>query len=146
MAKKKPKKKSKGSGLTNKKNSRKKTAAARKPTTKQGRATKKKKAAAVDLKQPAKQLGKEALLAETAGLEGGEKPCLPLPDAVTLVRSCSKAPDDLPLSTPLGQLFPSPTARNSFCQCVADGVPIDRTQIPCGAGTTLQDVVDAIAC
>ncbi len=75
-----------------------------------------------------------------------EKPCLPLPDAVALVRSCSGAPADLPLSTQLGQLFPSATARNSFCQCVANGVPIDRTEIPCGAGNSMQDVVDAIAC
>ena len=75
-----------------------------------------------------------------------EKACLPLPDAIKLVRSCSKAPDNLPLSTPLGQLFPSPTARDSFCQCVADGVPTNRTDVPCGAGNTLQDVVDAIAC
>jgi hypothetical protein len=73
-------------------------------------------------------------------------PCLPLPDAVLLVRSCSKVPDDLPLNTALGQIFASATARNSFCQCVADGVPIDRAKIRCGAGNTLQDVVDDIAC
>jgi hypothetical protein len=74
------------------------------------------------------------------------KPCLPLPAAVLLVRSCSKADPSLPLSTPLNQVFPSPTDRNSFCQCVADGVPIDRSEIPCGATNTLQDVVDAITC
>jgi hypothetical protein len=74
------------------------------------------------------------------------KPCLPLPQAVSLVRSCSGTDDGLPLSTPLGQIFPSPGGRASFCQCVADGVPTDRSDIPCGAGTTLQDVVDAIAC
>jgi hypothetical protein len=74
------------------------------------------------------------------------KPCLDLPNAISLVRSCSNVGDNVPLSTPLGQLFPSPTARNAFCQCVANGVPIDRSQIPCGATNTLQDVVDAIAC
>jgi hypothetical protein len=74
------------------------------------------------------------------------KPCLDLPAAIALVRSCSKASPDLPLSTQLGQLFTSPTQRNSFCQCVADGVPIDRSQIPSGATNSLQDVVDAIAC
>jgi hypothetical protein len=82
----------------------------------------------------------------SAGVTAPAKPCLPLPEAITLVRSCSKASPDLPLSTPLGQIFPAPTQRNSFCQCVADGVPIDRSQIPCSANNTLQDVVDAIAC
>jgi hypothetical protein len=75
-----------------------------------------------------------------------QEPCLPLPQAVELVRSCSKVPPDLPLNTPLGQIFPSATARNAFCQCVADGVPIDRSKIPCAATNTLQDVIDAIAC
>jgi hypothetical protein len=74
------------------------------------------------------------------------KPCLQLPDAITLVRSCSNVSPQLPLSTPLGQIFPTPTQRDSFCQCVADGVPIDRSQIPCSATNTLQDVVDAITC
>jgi len=75
-----------------------------------------------------------------------QKVCLPLPAAIKLVRSCSGAPDNLPLDTQLGVLFPSPVARNSFCQCVADGVPIGRSEIPCGSSNTLQDVVDAIAC
>jgi hypothetical protein len=74
------------------------------------------------------------------------KPCLPLPAAITLVRSCSGTSDDLPLSTQLGQLFPAPTKRNSFCQCVADGVPTNRSEIPCGSTNTLQDVVDEIVC
>jgi hypothetical protein len=98
-------------------------------------------------KTPPKKLGKKELDAvPRLALEAAAKPCLPLPEAVTLVRACSKAPADLPLSTPLGQLFPTSTTRNSFCQCVANGVPIDRTEVPCGAGTTLQDVVDAITC
>jgi hypothetical protein len=74
------------------------------------------------------------------------KPCLPLPAAIQLVRSCSNADPSLPLSTPLGQIFPTPTQRTSFCQCVANGVPIDRNQIRCGATNTLQDVVDDITC
>jgi hypothetical protein len=78
---------------------------------------------------------------ETAGAG-----CLEDPDAIRLVRSCSKLGDDVPLTTPLGQLFPSPIARNSFCQCVADGVPIDRSKIRCSASNTLQDVVDDITC
>ena len=95
------------------------------------------------------------LQASTKSLQDSLKPfavaaattnCLELPDAITLVRSCSNAPDNVPLSTPLGQLFPAATARTSFCQRVADGVPIDRSKIPCGAANTLQDVVDAIAC
>jgi hypothetical protein len=75
-----------------------------------------------------------------------QEACLPMPAAIRLVRSCSGAPDNLPLDTQLGVLIPSQTARNSFCQCVANGVPKDRSEIPCGATNTLQDVVDAIAC
>jgi hypothetical protein len=86
-----------------------------------------------------------ASVASTAGI-APQKACLPLPAAIKLVRSCCKAPDTLPLDTQLGVLIPSPTARNSFCQCVADGVPTDRSKIPCAASNTLQDVVDAIAC
>jgi hypothetical protein len=82
----------------------------------------------------------------TASVAAPTKPCVELPNAISLVRSCSNVGSDVPLSTPLGQLFPSSTARDSFCQCVANGVPIDRSQIPCGASNTLQDVVDAIAC
>jgi len=80
------------------------------------------------------------------GAAAPAKPCLQLPAAVQLVRSCSKADPDLPLSTPLNQVLPSQAQRTSFCQCVADGVPIDRSEIPCGATNTLQDVVDAITC
>jgi hypothetical protein len=112
--------------------------AARKPSDKQKKATGVRKA-----ETPAGVVASVSLAAPTIA---PKKPCLPLPEAVTLVRSCSKAPDDLPLSTQLGQLFPSATARNSFCQCVANGVPVSRSRIPCGAGNTLQDVVDAIAC
>jgi hypothetical protein len=73
-------------------------------------------------------------------------PCMERPDAIILVRSCSKAPDDLSLKTPLGQLFPTAGGRNTFCKCVADRVPTDLPKIPCGATNTLQDVVDAISC
>jgi hypothetical protein len=86
------------------------------------------------------------LASRTEALGTPTKPCLDLPSAINLVRSCSNVPSGVPLSTPLGQLFPSSTGRNAFCQCVADGVPIDRSQVPCGATNTLQDVVDAIAC
>lgn len=85
-------------------------------------------------------------LKTSRALAAATKPCLQLPDAINLVYSCAKVSDDVPLSTQLGQLFPSPTARNAFCQCVADGVPIDRSQVPCGPTNTLQDVVDTIAC
>jgi len=74
------------------------------------------------------------------------KPCLQLPAAIQLVRSCSNVDPQLPLSTVLGQIFPSPTGRQTFCQCVANGVPIDRSEVPCNATNTLQDVVDAISC
>jgi hypothetical protein len=93
------------------------------------------------LKPFAASVAKPGLVAAAAATH-----CLELPEAVTLVCGCGKVPNDVSLSTPLGQLFPSPTARSAFCQCVADGVPIDRSQIPCGATNTLQDVVDAIKC
>jgi hypothetical protein len=69
---------------------------------------------------------------------------LPRPQAVVLVRSCGT--DNFALNTPLGTIFPDPNGRLRFCQCVADGVPIDRSEIPCTAGTTLQQVVDVISC
>jgi hypothetical protein len=91
------------------------------------------------LKPFAAAIAKPGLVAATPG-------CLEDPDAIRLVRKCSSFGDDVPLTTPLGQLFPSSIARNSFCQCVADGVPTDRSKIRCGASNTLQDVVDDITC
>jgi hypothetical protein len=90
--------------------------------------------------------GLHSALTSASAVQAPAQPCLQLPAAVQLVRSCSNADPSLPLSTPLNQIFPSPTERNSFCQCVANGVPIDRSAIPCGATNTLQDVVDAITC
>jgi hypothetical protein len=95
------------------------------------------------------------LQASTKSLQDSLKPfavaagtahCLERPDATILVRACSKAPDNLSLKTPLGQLFPIAGGRNTFCQCVADRVPIDVSKIPCGATNSLQDVIDAISC
>jgi hypothetical protein len=95
------------------------------------------------------------LQASTKSLQDSLKPfasaaaathCLERPDAIILVRSCSKAPDNLSLKTPLGQLFPTAGGRNTFCKCVADGVPTELPKIPCGATNTLQDVIDAISC
>lgn len=74
------------------------------------------------------------------------RPCLPRDKAIDLVVRCSGLPDDLPLSTRLGPFFAAPTKRTQFCQCVADGVPIDRSEIPCGEDNSFQDVVDAISC
>ena len=90
----------------------------------------------------------DSALKATAAMvrDAPSKPCLQLPAAIQLVRSCSKADPALPLSTPLNQILPTPTQRTSFCQCVADGVPIDRTALHCGATNTLQDVVDDITC
>jgi hypothetical protein len=87
---------------------------------------------------------RSAIREESIVAEAPAKPCLPRPQAVVLVRSCGT--DDFALSTPLGNIFPDPSQRLQFCQCVADGVPIDRSEIPCSAGTTLQQVVDAISC
>ena len=78
--------------------------------------------------------------------QAGQGNCLPVPEAIALVVSCASAGPDIPLSTTLGNLFPSPNRRNQFCQCVADGVPTQRSKVPCGANNTLQDVVDAIKC
>jgi len=75
-----------------------------------------------------------------------EKGCLPYPEAEDLVFRCgSPEADGVPSSTPLGNLF-SGQRLGSFCQCVASGVPVDASKVPCSASKTLQDVIDAIAC
>ncbi|HEV2964463.1 MAG TPA: hypothetical protein VG649_21730 [Candidatus Angelobacter sp.] len=74
-----------------------------------------------------------------------QRECKPLPDAIDLVFSCG-VPENAPLSEKLGTLFPSQRARDQFCQCVAKGVPTKRSNIPCGANNTLQNVVDSIKC
>lgn len=75
-----------------------------------------------------------------------EKGCLPYPEAETLVYSCgSPEADGVPSSTPLGNLF-SGQRLASFCQCVASGVPVSASKVPCSPSKTLQDVIDAIAC
>jgi hypothetical protein len=75
-----------------------------------------------------------------------EKGCLPYPEAEALVYNCgSPEADGVPSSTPLGNLF-SGQRLASFCQCVANGVPVSASKLPCSAGKTLQDVIDAIAC
>ena len=75
-----------------------------------------------------------------------KKGCLPFPEAQDLVFRCgSPEADGVPSSTTLGSLF-SGQRLGSFCQCVASGVPVSASKVPCGAGKTLQDVIDAIAC
>jgi hypothetical protein len=71
--------------------------------------------------------------------------CLEMPAAVALVKGClgGTLPD---LGTELGDIFPDPDARSQFCQCVADGAGVSRAQIPCNEGTTVGEVIDAIAC
>jgi hypothetical protein len=70
--------------------------------------------------------------------------CLELPDAEAVVMGC--AGGDYDIDTPLGDLFPSPTRREQFCQCVADDAGVRRPRIPCGGSTTLGAVISAIAC
>jgi hypothetical protein len=68
-----------------------------------------------------------------------------MPAAVALVKGCLGG--TLPgLGTKLGDIFPDPDARSQFCQCVADGAGVSRAQIPCSEGTTVGEVIDAIAC
>src|SRR5436305_1953183 len=81
------------------------------------------------IKQPSRPAPKRKKVARAASkiskvslLAGTSQNCLEVPQAIALVRGCSRTPDTLPLSTPLGQIFPSDARRNSFCQCVADGV------------------------
>ena len=80
-----------------------------------------------------------------AAAKTAEATCLEMPAAVALVRGClgGTLPD---LGTKLGDLRPDPNARSQFCQCVADGAGVSRGQIPCGEGTTVGEVIDAIAC
>jgi hypothetical protein len=78
-------------------------------------------------------------------LVGAVAECLEMPEAIALVKGCLGG--NLPsLDTTLGDLFPDPAARSQFCQCVASGAGVDRSRIPCSAGTTLREVIDAIAC
>jgi hypothetical protein len=80
------------------------------------------------------------------GVEPISNNCLPQDDAIDLVCGCGKPETDgVPLSSKLGQLF-TDSRREQFCQCVANGVPISRSKIPCSPTNTLQDVVDAISC
>ena len=74
-----------------------------------------------------------------------QRGCKPLPEAIDLVFSCG-VPENVSLGEKLGTLFPGQRARDQFCQCVANGVPTKRSDVPCGANNTLQDVVDAIKC
>jgi hypothetical protein len=71
--------------------------------------------------------------------------CLEMPTAVALVKGCLGG-RLFPLNTTLRDIFPDPDARNQFCQCVADGAAVARSAIPCSEGTTLAEVIDAIAC
>ena len=70
--------------------------------------------------------------------------CVDLPDAENIVFNCAGGPIDI--DTKLGDLFPLPDRREQFCQCVADNAEVPRPRIPCGAGTRLRDVIQAIAC
>jgi hypothetical protein len=68
--------------------------------------------------------------------------CLDPPEALVVIRACLGG--ILPgLETPLGQLFPSPERRKQFCRSVGKSV---SAPVPCGAGTTLQEIFDAISC
>jgi len=80
-----------------------------------------------------------------AAAKAADATCLEMPAAVALVKGClgGTLPD---LGTKLGDLRPDPDARSQFCQCVADGAGVSRGQIPCGEGTTVGEVIDAIAC
>lgn len=72
--------------------------------------------------------------------------CLPLPDAENLVFRCgSPESNGVPSSTPIGNLFHGGRL-SAFCQCVKNGVPSPQPAIPCSATTTLQEVINAIAC
>jgi hypothetical protein len=80
-----------------------------------------------------------------AAAKAADATCLEMPAAVALVKGCLGGilPD---LGTRLGDLRPDPDARSQFCQCVADGAGVSRGRIPCGEGTTVGEVIDAIAC
>jgi hypothetical protein len=82
----------------------------------------------------------------TAAATAPTKPCLPLDQANQVVLSCSNADPTLPMSTPLGQVLPTPGQRTQFAQCVANAVGINPSQVPSSASQTLQQVVDAIKC
>lgn len=71
-------------------------------------------------------------------------PCVDAEDARPLVIGCIG--HDVDDETQLGVLFPDSDVRNDFCDCVARKSKVPRNQIPCGASTTVQGVIDAITC
>ena len=72
----------------------------------------------------------------------GAPECLDPPEALDVIRACLGG--ILPaLDTPLGHLFPSPERRKQFCRCVGKSA---GASFPCEAGTTLQEIFDAISC
>lgn len=97
---------------------------------------------ALPIRAPAASSRAAAAFTETVAQQG----CLPYPEAEDLVYSCgSPESDGVPSSTPLGNLFGGQRLA-SFCQCVAEGVPVSASKVPCSSTKTLQDVIDAISC
>lgn len=87
-----------------------------------------------------------AVAAPTILATAGQFGCLPYPLAEALVYQCgSPEADGVPSSTTLGSLFRGGRLA-AFCQCVKNGVPSPPPPIPCGPTSTLQDVINAIAC
>lgn len=80
--------------------------------------------------------------AATRGAARGLPECLGAEEALDVIRTCLGGilPD---LETPLRDLFPSADRRKQFCRCVGNAV---AASFACEAGTTLQDIFDAISC
>ncbi len=100
-----------------------------------------------ELAAAAVALERHALRSEFAARAEG---CLDQEVATSLVFSCTGVGAVSP-AVKLGQLFPGPVQRQGFCGCVFNkarmaGSSVAPGDIPCGAASTIGNVIDSISC
>jgi len=68
------------------------------------------------------------------------------PDAETIVFGC--AGNVLSSDAKLGDAFPNPEIRRNFCGCVVKEAKKKDVEVdvPCDPNTTIQDVINSLAC
>ena len=76
-------------------------------------------------------------------LQASDAECFNRPDAEALVLGIA---GNFDIDTQLRDIFPAASARDVFCQRVAEQAGFPRTRIPCGGTTTLDAVIAAISC
>jgi hypothetical protein len=126
--------------MTRKKRARKKTAKKRSTKAAAGRKTRRRKPQPAVVPPPPAVRG----VAPTTARAADAEPCVDRLAAEGIVFGC--AGGEIDVDTKLGVLFPNPTERERFCRCVAAVSGVPRQRIPCGAGNSLEDVIEAITC